>query len=101
MVKRFPHTLKVTYKSEGSFTSGNFTPGSDQTVEIEGRAEPNSRGRLISLEDGGQVVYEWVFYCKSLEGDIPFGSRAEITELNWKGHVARAVQNQTNARIWL
>ena len=104
MVERYPHTLAVQYTLPGSYDSdGDYQIGTAVDQEITGRAEANSKGDLIRLEDGSQIVYSWVFYCEPIDYDIPYGAAATLTHNTgtWRGTIKRSAVNQRGTQIWV
>lgn len=100
---RHPHTLSVTYQSEGTWANGNFVPGTTTTLSIKGRAEANGQGSLVNLEDGSTIVYNWAFYFTPITQEIPFGASATLTHNTgtWSGTIKRSAINQKGGQIWL
>ena len=103
MVSRFPDTIVITWKSDGTYTdlTGDYTAGTTITKTVTGRKEPNGGGRLIALEDGGQIVYNWLFICKKQDFTAPINADVSINSGEWTGKVKRQVNDQTGTRIWL
>ena len=100
---RYPHTLVVTWETEGSWDNGDYTPGETVTHTIKGRAEANGSGSMVQLEDGAQVVYNWTFYSQPINFTVPFQADATLTHNTgmWSGKVLRAAVNQKGMQIWL
>lgn len=102
---RYPHTLEVSYREEGSFNeAGDYTVGTAVSVSIEGRAEANGKGNLVRLEDGSQIVYDWMFYAEHMDDRIPYNADAELKEGDtsfWTGNVKRMAKRQRGTQIWL
>lgn len=101
---RHPHTLVLSWKEEGTFSGGDYSPGTAASQTIEGRAEANGKGNLIRTEDGAQIVYDWTFHCRPADFDAPFGADAELKQGSatfWKGKLKRQANAQKHTRIWL
>ncbi len=103
---RYPHTLTISYRSEGSYddSTGDFTAGTEVQEIVTGRAEANGKGSLIRTEDGAQIVYDWQFYAKRQDFEAPFNSKAVLkkgSDTIWEGTVKRHAPHQTGAQIWL
>jgi hypothetical protein len=102
---RYPHTLDVSWQEDGHFssTTGDYVEGEEYSVSIKGRAEANSKGNLVRLTDGSQVVYDYTFFCEPQE-ELRFGSKAELYEgsvLKYKGTIRRMASAQKHCQIWL
>ena len=97
---RYPHTLTLTWQLDGTFSEGDYTPGSEVTETVQGRAEPNGKGGFIRTEDGAQVVYDYTFYSDKQTFQAPYGAMASL-DTGWSGTVKRQANHQTGTQIWL
>ena len=98
---RYPHTLTVTFRADGTYDpTGDYTPGATSTYEIEGRAEANGAGKMIALEGGAQIVYNFMFYCEDQHFELPYNADATLST-GWSGTVKRMANNQKGTMIWL
>jgi len=102
---RYPHTLSVSYRGSGSYDgTGDYQVGSVTSMDITGRAERNSKGSLITLNDGAQVTYSWEFYTQALSYSIPFNADAELSDEDgtfWRGQFLGMSKTQAGTKIWL
>jgi len=80
--------------------TGDYFPGGTAEYYIEGRAEPNGEGRMITLEGGAQIVYNYMFYCRDQYFELPYNANAQLNS-GWQGTVKRMANNQTGTVIWL
>ncbi len=98
---RYPDTLVLNWQQDGTFSSGNYTSGLSVTKVVAGRKEANGKGVLVSTEDGKQIVYDYMFYCKKQDFTAPFNAVAVINAGEWTGTVKRHANHQTGGQIWL
>jgi hypothetical protein len=103
MVARYPHTVVITYKEDGTYTDGDYTAGATVTKTISGRAEPDGKGSLVTLNDGSQIAYTWKFYCQALAYRMPYDAMVVLTANNetWTGTLKGQSNNQINTILWL
>ena len=102
MVERYPDTAVIEWRSDAvqNETTGNWTQGQLISKTIRGRADVNGTGSLVGLEDGNQVVYNFVFVTTVQDFVAPFDARITING-TIKGKVMRHANHQTGASIWL
>lgn len=80
MVKRYPHTAKITIQTPGQLINGEWVDGSDQVIEIEGRYDPVNTNNVIRQNSAGdEVIVRGEFYSKheKIDGAVSI----EIAEL--------------------
>ena len=102
---QYPHKLTATIVSGTTQDeNGNWVPGTPTTRQMDCRAEPNDKGRLLQLADGSQILYAWVVYMPKGTTSVPDGTQVEVfwgSELIGRGTVKRFSQGQLNSRLWL
>lgn len=103
MVKRYPDRLTINYRLAGSFSenTGDFIQGTSVSHTINGRAEPNGSGLMITLVNGLKYVYNYLFIAKKQTFISPMNADAYLNSGEWEGEVKRHVNDQTGTRIWL
>jgi len=104
MVEQYPHTATFTLKvaaSQGA--GGNWTPGSESSLQTECRLEANGQGKTITGVDGQAVEFAWTMYSPLMTTVIPAGTAVSVVMENEtvKGTVKRQHIGQLNTRIWL
>jgi hypothetical protein len=104
-VVRYPHILTVKKIIEGEFDdeTGDYTIGGTVEQEITGRAEIAGSGKMITLNDGKQIAYNWVFYSREIVS-IDYNAPCTLSDDNgefWGGTVKGASKTQKGTRIWL
>lgn len=80
MVKRYPHTAKISLKTDGQLVGGEWVEGTDQVIEIAGRYDPVNTNNVIRVNSAGnEVIVRGEFYTKheKIEGAVSL----EIAEL--------------------
>lgn len=80
MVKRYPHTAKITVKTDGQLVDGEWVEGSTQVIEIAGRYDPvNTNDVIRENSAGNEVIVRGEFYTNSkrIKGAVSL----EIAEL--------------------
>ena len=97
---RYPHTLTLTWQLAGAFSEGDYTPGSEVTETVEGRAEQNGKALFIRTEDGATIIYEYAFYADRQNFQAPYGATATL-DTGWSGTVKGQANHQTGTQIWL
>lgn len=98
---RYPDSLVITYREDGTFTDGDYTVGTAVSHTVDGRAEVNSKGNLIKTNDGAQIMYDYMFYSEKQEFTAPFGALVDLNSGEWTGTVKNHVNSQVKSRIWL
>ena len=86
MVKRYPHTAKITIQTPGQLINGEWVDGSDQVIEIAGRYEPINTNNVIRQNSAGdEVIVRGEFYTKheKISGAVSL----EIAELGIKRNI--------------
>jgi hypothetical protein len=105
MAVQYPHKIQLTTVS-GSVQDGqgNWTAGTESTVEKSCRAEPNSSSGLIATADGSKVNYSWTVYLPLPVDPIAPGTVVKIlsgARVLCNDKVIRFSEGQLNARVWL
>lgn len=86
MVKRYPHTAKVTIQTPGQLINGEWVEGSIQIVEIGGRYDPvNTNNVIRENSTGDEVIVRGEFYTKHEK--ITGAVSIEIAELGIKRNI--------------
>ena len=102
---RYPHSLEIEYFQNGYFDgTGDYYSGTAVEVTIKGRAEANGKGSLMRLNDGSQIVYDWMFFAGPEDDEIPYDAKAELKKNGttiWEGTVKRHAKRQRGTEIWL
>ena len=103
MVRQYPHTIVVSWKTEPVHDpdTGDYSEGvlaGPHTFEC--RAEPNSRNRLIAGNDGQMKEYAFDVYMPKTSIEIP-DNADYLLNGSIQGKVKHAANGQLNSRIWL
>lgn len=80
MVKRYPHTAKISVKTDGQLINGEWVEGTNHVIEIAGRYDPINTNNVIRVNSAGnEVIVRGEFYTKheKIEGAVSL----EIAEL--------------------
>lgn len=80
MVKRYPHTAKITIQTPGQIINGEWVEGSAQVIEIAGRYDPVNTNDVIRVNSAGnEVIVRGEFYTshEKIDGAVSL----EIAEL--------------------
>lgn len=66
MVKRYPHKATVTFEHEGKLVNGEWQAGEKRNIDIIGRYDPVSDGRIIKKLNplGNEKEVHGYFYTK-------------------------------------
>ena len=105
MVKQYPHTISITTKSGSTKDgNGNWTSGTDTTVDKAGRYEPRSGNGYINDADGSRIYYDGIVYFPLPQSTLAPGTKVVVkngAEVLCTSTVKRFSAGQLNARIWL
>ncbi|HUV00438.1 MAG TPA: hypothetical protein VMW32_05715 [Bacteroidales bacterium] len=99
MVKRYPHTGKITWKSGGSWgESGTFTEGTPEEKTIECYAEENGHQYRISTGKD-DVIWSFKIFMELFDESIPDTARFEFEGKEYI--ILRLRKYQKHAVIWV
>lgn len=105
MVKQYPHKMTLSTTEDSEYEGGVLVPGDSDSVDLDCRAEPNSKNLFITGPDGQSLVYDWTVYIPLPVEKIAEGTAVELFDENnaafGRGTVKRFHPGQLNARVWI
>jgi hypothetical protein len=100
MVKRYPHTGVINWKSAPTLdnSTGSYTEGIGSSLTIEGRLEPAQPGARIS--DAGRLIeVNYKFFTDRIYTAVHDGET--LTVLGQTRKILQRFDYQRNTEIWL
>lgn len=106
MVKQYPHTLVVnSVASSYQDSNGDWTGGTNQSVQYRCRAEFLRGGGFVQNADGMDTNFNWLVWMPLTDDVIPAGAKVQVKDESNNAiidsAVVRFLKGQLNVRVWL
>ena len=108
MVKQYPYSLFLEKRDQSQYdeSTGNFSSGSSEWVEVSKcRDENNSGGQKITTEDGEVYVYGAVIYLPKEAPEVLKGQKIQVVDesgnVRFSGNSTLFKREQLHSRLWV